>query len=183
MKYKESIRNAFIFVLLLWVIALLDFLLPLDFRKLGVNPRTLTGLIGIPCAVFLHSGFSHVASNTIPLLVLISVILAFYSSVAIPAMFFMVIFTNSLVWIIGRGDAYHIGASGLVYSLAAFLIAAGFYKKAFLSGLIALVIATLYGGLVWGIIPGVVDWYISWETHLLGAIIGVYLAHFYKKSL
>lgn len=179
---KNSLVFSFVFVVILWIITTVDFLLPLDFTKLGVYPRTLFGLIGIPLGVFLHSGFSHVASNSIPLIFLMSTIFIFYSRVAIPSMIFMVLYTNILVWILGR-PAYHVGASGLVYSLVAFLIAAGFYKKAPLSAFIALVIGILYGGLIWGAIPGLVNWYISWETHLFGAIVGVYLAYFYKKDL
>lgn len=181
-KLKQGLGTSLVFLAILWGIAISDFILPMDFTTLGVYPRSLFGLIGIPLAVFLHSGFSHLASNSFPLLVLMTTILIFYPKVAFPSMFFMVIYTNILVWIFGR-SAYHVGASGLVYSLVAFLIAAGYYKKRPLFALVALVIGFLYGGLVWGVIPGFVGWYVSWESHLFGAVVGVYLAHFYKKDL
>jgi membrane associated rhomboid family serine protease len=181
-KLKHGLSYSLGFVSLLWIILILDFILPIDFASFGVYPRTFFGLIGIPLSVFLHSGISHLVSNSIPLVVLMTTLLIVYPKPAFPAMFFMVIYSNILVWILGR-SANHIGASGLVYSLAAFLIAAGYFKKRPFFALVALVIGFLYGGLVWGIFPGLVGWYVSWESHLFGAIVGVYLAHFYKKDL
>ncbi|MBK9500794.1 MAG: rhomboid family intramembrane serine protease [Leptospiraceae bacterium] len=99
--------------------------------------------------MFLHSGFSHLASNSLPLIFLMATLLIVYPKPAFPAMLFMVLYANILVWIFGR-SAYHIGASGLVYSLVAFLIAAGYFKRRPLFAIIAFIIAVLYGGLVWG---------------------------------
>ena len=181
-KLKYGFSYSFGFVVLLWTIAIIDLLLPIDLTTLGVYPRTLFGLIGIPLSVFLHSGFSHLASNSLPLLFLMATLIIVYPKPAFPAMLFMVLYANILVWIFGR-PAYHVGASGLVYSLVAFLIAAGYFKRRPLFAIIAFIIAIVYGGLVWGVVPGLVGWYISWESHLFGAIVGVYLAHFYKKDL
>ncbi len=181
-KLKIGLTYSIGFVVILWVLAILDFVLPFDFTTLGVYPRTLFGLIGIILSPFFHSGFSHLASNSLPLLFLMTALLIFYPKPAFPAMLFMVVYTNLLVWIFGR-SAYHVGASGLVYSLVAFLIAAGYFKRRPLFALLALVIGFFYGGLVWGVVPGLVSWYVSWETHLFGAIVGVYLAYFYKKDL
>ena len=77
-------------------------------------------------------------------------------------------------------SAYHVGASGLVYALATFIIAAGFYHRKPFSIFLALFIGFIYGGLVWGVVPGLVDWDVSWEGHLAGAVVGVYLAKFYR---
>ncbi|MDZ4725381.1 MAG: rhomboid family intramembrane serine protease [Leptospira sp.] len=179
MNLTKSIQYSLTFVCLLWLITLLDFLIPLDFTTLGVYPRSVTGLIGIPLAVFLHGGFSHVAANTIPLLILTSTLLMFYSRIALISMFYMIIFSNTIVWVMGR-SAYHVGASGLVYALATFIIAAGFYHRKPFSIFLALFIGFIYGGLVWGVVPGLVDWDVSWEGHLAGAVVGVYLAKFYR---
>ena len=137
-KLKHGFSYSIGFVALLWVIAVIDLLLPMDLTTLGVYPRSILGLIGIPLSVFLHSGFSHLASNSLPLIFLMATLIIVYPKPAFPAMLFMVLYANILV---------------------------------------------LYGELVWGVIPGLVGWYISWESHLFGAIVGVYLAHFYKKDL
>lgn len=181
-KLKHGLSFSVGFVILLWVILILDFILPIDFTSFGVYPRSLSGLIGIPLAVFIHSGISHLVSNSIPLIVLMTTLLIVYPKPAFPAMFFMVIYANILVWLGGR-SASHIGASGLVYSLVAFLIAAGYFKRRPLFAIVALAIGFIYGGLIWGVVPGLVGWYISWESHLAGAIVGAYLAYFYKKDL
>lgn len=182
MKFDKSIKISLGLVALLWIITVADFLIPLDFTRLGIYPRTFFGLVGIVFSPFLHTGFHHVASNSIPLLILMTVMLSFYQTVAFESVFYMILFTDVLVWMLAR-PAYHVGASGLVYSLAAFLIAAGFFKRKAMSAFIAAAVALLYGGLVWGAVPGLVDWYISWEAHFFGATTGVYLAHFYKRKL
>jgi len=181
-KLQNALSYSIGFVVILWILSVIDFVLPFDLTTLGVYPRTFFGLIGIILSPFFHSGFSHLASNSFPLIVLMTSLLIFYPKPAFPAIFFMVVYTNLLVWIFGR-SAYHVGASGLVYSIASFLIAAGYFKRRPLFALVALLIAFFYGGLVWGVVPGLVNWYISWETHLFGAVVGVYLAYFYKKDL
>ncbi len=111
---KNGLSYSIGFVVILWVIAVIDFVMPFDLTTLGVYPRTFFGLIGIILSPFLHSGFSHLASNSFPLLVLMTSLLVFYPKPAFPALFFMVVYTNILVWFCGR-SAFHVGASGLVY--------------------------------------------------------------------
>ena len=81
--------------------------------------------------------------------------------------------TNVLVWLFAR-PSLHIGASGIVYGIAFFLIFYGFFKKDFKSLLISLIIIFFYGGLVYGLFPNQPG--ISWESHLIGAIVGGYTA-------
>ena len=91
------------------------------------------------------------------------------------------IFTGIWVWIVAR-DAYHIGASGLIYGLAAFLFVSGIIRKNPRLMAITLLIAFLYGGLIWGIMP---DFYpeknISFESHFWGLVVGAVLAFYYRK--
>jgi len=84
-----------------------------------------------------------------------------------------------LVWLMGR-SASHIGASGLIYSLAAFNITFGFLQKKILNIIVSLVVVFLYGGLIWGVFP--TRFYISWEGHLFGAIAGIFLAYMFNKK-
>ncbi|HNI96250.1 MAG TPA: hypothetical protein PL169_09300, partial [Leptospiraceae bacterium] len=78
MKFDKSIKISLGLVALLWIITIADFLIPLDFTRLGIYPRTFFGLLGIIFSPFLHTGFHHVASNSIPLLILLTVMLSFY---------------------------------------------------------------------------------------------------------
>ncbi|WCC44349.1 rhomboid family intramembrane serine protease [Tenacibaculum finnmarkense] len=66
-------------------------------------------------------------------------------------------------------SANHIGASGLIYGLAAFLITNGLLERKLIPLLVSLGVAILYGGLIWGLVPSLKS-HISWEGHLFGAV-------------
>jgi len=104
----------------------------------------------------------------------------FYEKHALEVIIESVLLGGILVWIFGR-SASHIGISGLIYSLAAFLIMAGLLKKDIKSLLVSVLILFLYGGLIWGVFPG--RFWISWEGHLFGAAAGVLIAFaLFKKQ-
>jgi membrane associated rhomboid family serine protease len=136
----------------------------------GIIPRTLFGLIGIFTAPLVHSGLAHLISNTFPLLVLGTVLFFFYERIGTIVFVRAYFWTNILVWLFAR-PANHIGASGLVYALAFFLIFYGIFKRDFTSLLISIVIFLIYGGVFYGILPG--NPYISWESHFAGALVGI----------
>ncbi|MDA3890165.1 MAG: rhomboid family intramembrane serine protease [Salinivirgaceae bacterium] len=177
---KKTAINVLYFVALLWVIKVVDVIMPFSLSQFGIVPRTFGGLAGILFAPFLHANIFHLLSNTIPVFVLLFVLLLFYKNDAPLVITFSVLLGGLLVWIFGR-SASHIGISGLIYSLAAFLITAGFLRKDFKSVVVSLAIIILYGGLIWGIFPG--RYWISWEGHLFGALVGVFIAfYFFKKD-
>lgn len=158
----------------MWLIFTIEFYLPVDFGSFGIFPRDTRGLIGIVTAPLLHGSFNHLMSNTIPLLVLGSSLFFFYSSIAPRVFLYSYFFTNVLVWIFGR-PYYHIGASGLIYALAAFLVFYGIFKRNFKSVLLSAVTIFFYGGMVYGLFP--FDSRVSWESHLMGAIVGICTAY------
>ncbi len=104
----------------------------------------------------------------------------FYSEIALKIFSLTFIITGTLVWIGGR-EAWHIGASGLVYGLASFLFFSGIIRKYFRLVALSLLIVFLYGEMVWGIFPGISD-NISWESHMLGFLSGIILAIIYRKQ-
>ena len=167
-------------VMFLWLIRLIDFLLPgLFLNRFGIIPRNYYGLRGIICSPFLHGSFTHLLSNSIPLFVLLLTLFVFYSKIAFRILLYSMLLGNLLVWLMGRSGSVHIGASGLIYSLTAFLIASGILRKDLKSIAIALVIFFTYGGLIWGVLPSK-PW-ISWEGHLFGMISGLVFAYRYRK--
>ncbi|MFW6225222.1 MAG: rhomboid family intramembrane serine protease [Bacteroidota bacterium] len=85
---------------------------------------------------------------------------------------------NLLVWLLAR-PSIHIGASGIIYGLAGFLIFFGIFRKDFKSLFISIIITLFYGGLVYGIFPNQPG--ISWESHLLGGITGAFFAMQFSK--
>jgi len=171
-------KNIILFVILLYAIYIVGLFIPIT--KFGIVPRTIDGLIGIFTAPFLHRGIWHLVSNTIPLLVLLTVLNHFYPKKTMSVVLFTVLAGGMLVWIFAR-KANHIGASGLIYGLVAFLIANGFLERKLIPILVSIAIAFVYGGLIWGVFPSLRS-YISWEGHLFGAVSGVLSAFLLKNK-
>lgn len=174
--FKERVTVVVIVVAALWVIEILDYVIfsgRLD--GLGIRPRALSGLWGIPFAPLVHSGFKHLASNTVPMLVLGTLVMMYGLRNAAAASLCIILVSGVGVWIIGGGNTVHIGASSLIFGYAAFLILVGFLTKKFLRIVISLGVALFYGGLIWGVLPGKSG--ISWEGHLFGAAGGLLAAY------
>jgi membrane associated rhomboid family serine protease len=169
-------------VLLMWVVMITEKIGGYDLAFLGIYPlkwQTLTGIITTP---FVHSGFSHLAANSVPFIVLGSALFYFYKGIAWRVLALIWIFTGFWVWVGGR-PSYHIGASGIVYGLAAFILVSGIIRRHTGLMAMALVVVFLYGSLIWGIFPEFFPHeQISWESHLFGLIAGVSLAIYYRKE-
>lgn len=176
-----SLKNILLilsFPLVLWAIHLLSLSLHIDLTRMGVLPRNFVGLLGIITSPLIHADFSHLISNTIPLIILGWIIFSFYPKLSFMLFIFIYLLTGLLVWIFAR-QVYHIGASGVVYGFVSFLFFSGIFRRDNKSIALALIITFLYGGLVWGMIPG---WEgISWESHLFGAITGLTAAYLFRK--
>lgn len=175
---KNTTVNVFYFIAVLWGIYLIDVFIPVDFTQFGIVPRTIKGLVGIIFSPLIHANLLHLSSNTIPIFVLLVVLYTFYKKEATTVIITSVLITGFLVWVFGR-SASHVGISGLIYSLAAFLIVAGFLRKDFKSVLVSVFVVVLYGGLIWGIFPG--KFWVSWEGHLFGAVAGILMAFYLFK--
>jgi len=184
----KAARFPAIFVLIIWVIKIVDVFLGLDFRSWGVYPRDLTGLRGIIFYPLLHGDareegfqlfghFDHVFSNSIPLLVLGFILFYSYRKVAYKVWAAIWVISGAAVWMFARGSI-HIGASGLVYGLAFFVFFSGVFRKDMKSIALALLVAFFYGGLVWGVLP--LQSGVSWEGHLFGAFAGTMMAWWYQ---
>lgn len=180
-KPKEFFRKLIIpltFPILLWIIYLATYLLNISTYQLGILPRNLSGVIGIFTSPLIHGGFSHLISNTAPLIVMGFSIFYFYPKVAYKVFTIIYFGIGILVWIFAR-EAYHIGASGIIYGFVSFLFFSGVFRKDNRSIALALVVVFLYGGLIWGVLP--VEKGVSWESHLFGALVGIIPAFIFRK--
>jgi len=178
--WPKAFKLALILVGMMWVIYFLDFIFPfVDFYRFGIYPRDINGLIGIITAFFLHGSMSHLISNTLPILLAITALFGNYPTTAKKVLVFSILLTGLMVWSFAR-SANHIGASGVLYSLLAYIFFSGFIKKDMQSIGISIVIAFLYGSLIFGVIPS--DKGVSWESHLFGFIVGIFLAWLYKEK-
>ncbi|MBS3807911.1 MAG: rhomboid family intramembrane serine protease [Bacteroidales bacterium] len=165
------------FVVLLWVIKLIEIALEADFSTGGVYPMETRGLAGIVVGPLIHGDLSHLAANSLPLIILGMGIFYFYTPIAYRVFFFIYLTSGMMLWFGGR-EGYHIGASGLIYGFAAFLFLSGILRKNIRLMAISLLVVFLYGGLVWGLLP--LDPNVSWEGHLFGGIAGVAVAFVYR---
>ena len=166
------------FVLLLWIVFWIEVNYNLYFTKYGLYPRTLTGLRGIVLSPFLHSGVKHLFNNSIPLLILLMSLLYFYRKIALKVLIYGTLLSGLITWIIAR-EAYHIGASGIVYLLFSFILFSGIIRKNNRLIAVSLIVIFLYGSMIWYILP--VKEEISWEGHLSGFIVGVTFCLIYRK--
>ena len=156
-------------VLVMWAIFLLQSGLGLNLQFMAILPRTLTGLLGVATSPLIHGSQAHLLSNSFPMLFLGTSLYMFYGSKASQVFIRSYFMPGLLVWIFAR-NSYHIGASGVIYALAFFLIFYGFFKKDFMSLMISIVVVVLYGSLFYGILPTQAG--VSWESLLLGGVVG-----------
>ena len=130
---------------------------------------------------FLHDGWGHLIGNTIPLIVLLCLLAGSQASSG-RIVVQIILLGGILLWIFGRGSSgserlNHVGASGLIYGLIAFLIVAGFREGRIVALAVALLVAFLYGTtLLQGVLPFAVGENVSWDGHLMGAIAGAIVA-------
>ena len=172
---KKIVHTIFIFPLFLTFTMLLVRLFEQEtgtsLNDLGVIPRKIHGLPGIILSPFIHSSGEHLFNNIITFFFLLSAMIHFYDKLSYLIYIIIHIGTGILLWFIGR-EASHIGASGVVHGLAAFLFFSGILRKNTQLMAFSLLITFLYGSMVWGIFPETVKRGVSWEAHLSGFIMG-----------
>ena len=180
--FFHSILKAVILVAILWVVFLINDIFGLHLNDYGLMPRNIEGLRGILTMPFLHGDLAHLFSNSVPLLVLLFSIFYFFYKKSVLILLMTWFLAGIFTWIIGI-EGVHIGASGIVYALAFFLVTISILKQEPKLMAYSLIIIFLYGSIVWGFFPQLFpDKHISWEGHLAGAITGVTLAFFYKNE-
>jgi len=165
-------------ILLLWLILLLSAVFPIN--RYGILPRQIQGLPGILLTPFLHLNFSHLIANSLSLIILGTILIGLEKQRAITISLEIIIIGGFGTWLIGRPDAVHIGASGLIYGMMSYLFFIGIFIRSIKTVIVSIAVFILYGGALWGIIP--TDAHISWESHLCGFLAGILLARIYARK-
>ena len=147
-----------------------------------MQPLEAIGLPGILTMPFLHGDWEHLIANTPPLIVMIGGLFLFHNRGGWPIILYLYIISGLLTWFMGRNST-HIGASGLVYALAAFHFVSGVIKKETRQLAFALLVTFLYGGFVWAFFPTLyMGTSISWEGHLSGLLTGIIIALYFRNE-
>lgn len=167
------------FLLLLWAVKFFEISMDLSFVEGGVYPRKWSGLKGILFSPLIHGDWKHLLDNSGPVLLLSLALNYFYRDISYKIWGLIYLMGGILLWGVGR-EAYHIGASGLIYGLAAFLFLSGMIRRVRNLTAISLLIVFWYSGMVWGVLP--FDFEVSFEAHACGAVSGLILAIVYRDQ-
>jgi membrane associated rhomboid family serine protease len=179
LKFQATVLGGL--VLSFWLVEALDMLLQgIVLDQWGIRPRQVEGLWGVLFAPFLHAGFGHVATNTLPFLVL-----GWFVLLQGLRPFIFVTLTVMLVsglgtWLVAPANTLHIGASGLIFGYFGFLLLRGYFERSAPALLLSILVAMLYGGLIWGVLPQGPG--TSWQGHLFGFVGGGLAAYYLRSS-
>ena len=158
----------------MWVAEVVDALLGGRLDRLGIEPRQVDGLTGVVLAPFLHADFGHLMANTVPFLVL-GALVALSGLARVLAVAAIVTLVGGLgTWLVAPSATIHLGASGVVFGFATYLVARGLFDRRAISLAVGLLVALLYGTtLLLGLLPQAG---VSWQGHLFGAMGGLVAA-------
>lgn len=161
---------------IMWVGEIVDYFLPANLDTNGILPRRLDGLDGILWSPFLHADFRHLMSNTLPFLVL-GLLVAWRAGPATWKILLTIVGIGGLaVWLLSPANVVTIGASGVVFGLLGYLIAAGIISRHLVDSLLAVGVLLVYGSTLWSATPFGAAAGVSWLAHLGGFGAGIIAA-------
>ena len=159
---------------LMWVLEVVDVAADHRLDNYGIHPRDVDGLAEIFSAPFLHAGFGHLVSNTVPFLAMgAAIALGGLLRVALVTLIVAVV-SGFGTWLIAGANSVHLGASGVVFGYATYLVSRGIFSRRLSELAVGVVVVAIWGiGLLQGLLP---QERISWQAHLFGAVGGVVAA-------
>lgn len=173
-RWMSGLKLLALLVGLMWVLEIVDTGMGGALDEFGIQPRSVEGLFGIVVAPFLHFGFGHLISNSIPLLAMGAMIAVSGARRLLSVTVVTGLVSGIGVWLLSAPGTLTFGASGIVFGYALYLIVRGIFNRSAMQILLGLVVIFFWGGsLLTGLLPqdGV-----SLLGHLFGAIGGIIAA-------
>jgi membrane associated rhomboid family serine protease len=165
-----------LFTIALWIIHFVDTVLLHSKLKqrYGLRPRSRFSPLAILISPFLHVNRRHLAANSIPFFILGSLVLVQGQRVFWLTTALIVLIAGLGIWLLGKPNTQHMGASGLILGYFGFTLASVFFTPNLATLIVAVVVAVLYLGLIWQVIP--LNQGVSTAGHLFGFVGGVVAA-------
>jgi membrane associated rhomboid family serine protease len=158
----------------LWLLEVIDTLTGHQLDNLGIHAQEIDGLPGIIAAPFLHAGWDHLISNSVPFFILGFLVLLGGLARWLLSSLISIITSGLTAWLLTPGEVVILGASGLIFGWLTYLLARGLWSHRPGQVAVAVGVLVLYGGLILGVLPGQAG--VSWQAHLGGAVGGVLAA-------
>jgi membrane associated rhomboid family serine protease len=182
MTNNNSLRNSILiatsFAVLIWGVKCFEYAMGVELHNLGVYPRAPSGLLGVIAAPLIHGSWQHLVSNTLPVLLLGSMLLYGYPRSRFWALAGIWLLSGTGVWLFAR-SSYHFGASGLTHGVFFYLFIGGILRRDRRSAALLMVAFYMYGGMLLTILP--IDPGVSFESHFFGAASGALLAYVFRN--
>lgn len=161
-------------LIVMWILEGIDAVALNALDSYGIEPRKLGDLVNILWAPFLHFGWPHLISNSVPFLVL-GVLTYLSGARKFVAVSLIATITSGLTaWLLSPPGSITAGASGVIFGYLTYLLLRGIFSRSIGQILLAVVVFLAYGSVLLGVIPG--NEGISWQAHLGGAVGGVLAA-------
>ncbi len=170
-----AIKNTFFIMAAVWGGFLLQAMPFFNTTAWGIVPRFTESWKGIFTSPLMHGGWDHIISNSAPMIVLLLMLFYFYRKIAWASLILIWVLTGSAVWFLARGNSVHIGASGVIYGLVAFIFWNGIFRRDLKSIILLLIVTILYSGMLYGVLPTQPG--VSWESHLYGGLVGILVSY------
>lgn len=161
-------------IVLMWILETVNWLFGGPFYEYAIRPWSPGDIGHIFTAPFLHWGFGHLVANTLPMLILGSLV-AFSGLSRFAATSLIVIIVSGLgVWLFTPPGAQVAGASGLIFGYFGFLVLRGIIERKTVDIVIMICVVIFYGSMIFGVLPQTQG--VSWQAHLFGFIGGLIAA-------
>ncbi|MCW3815364.1 rhomboid family intramembrane serine protease [Micromonospora sp. DR5-3] len=145
----------------------------------GIIPHRIQGLDGVFFSPFLHADFNHLYSNSIPLILLGTFVLAAGTRRFLWSTLLIILISGLGVWFTGSPNSVVVGASGVIFGYLGVLLTRGVVERSWWNFAVVLLVGLLYGWQLLGILP--TDEHISWQGHLFGLLGGVVAAILFRR--